>query len=196
MAPPVGISDLSLPNHSQYIGVLGYGFKKFSDLISARQQIALYTFSELLESVKSQVKEDAFKHFKGSKTKEFVNKYSKAVCVYLTCSISRAADFWNNCATWEPGGGFLAHLFTRQAIPMVWDYAEGNPFNSGTGGWSKTCLEWVVRVIEGFVASESGMISQSDAQNADIPQQSVISTDPPYYDNVPYADISDFFISG
>ena len=191
--PPVGISDLNLPNHPQYIGVLGYGFNKFSDLISARQQTALYTFSELLESVKLQVKKDAFKRFEGRKTEEFVNNYSKAVCVYLTCSISRAADFWNNCATWEPGGGFLAHLFTRQAIPMVWDYAEGNPFNSGTGGWSKTCLEWVARVIEGFVASEAGMISQSDAQNADIPQQSVISTDPPYYDNVPYADISDFF---
>lgn len=193
VVPPVRISDLNLPNHSQYIGVLGYGFKKFSDLISTRQQIALYTFSELLESVKLQVKEDAFKHFNDSKTEEFINKYSKAVCVYLACSISRAADFWNNCTTWEPGGGFLAHLFTRQAIPMVWDYAEGNPFNSGTGGWSKTCLEWVVKVIEGFVASESGMISQSDAQNADIPKQSVISTDPPYYDNIPYADISDFF---
>ena len=181
---------LPLPRHSQYIGVLGYGINGFSELHTRRQFIALSCFSDLVSEVRTEVERD---FSKDNVSKEDAESYSSAVATYLACAVSRAADHWNISATWEHAGGFIAHMFTRQAIPMVWDFGEGNPFSEGTGGWSKTCMDWVVRVLDKIMPNSIGFISQSDAQNAPIPIGSVISTDPPYYDNVPYADISDFF---
>lgn len=183
---------LPLPRHSQYVGVLGYGLNDFSELHTRRQFIALETFSGLIADVRQKVIEDiGFSEHSCEQNKAI--SYANAIATYLACCVSRAADHWNTSATWEHGGGFVAHMFTRQAIPMVWDHAEGNPFSDGTGGWLKTCLDWVVRVLDKLVPSADGSVVQSDAQNAPIPQHAVISTDPPYYDNVPYADISDFF---
>jgi putative DNA methylase len=76
---------------------------------------------------------------------------------------------------------------------MVWDYAEANPFSEGTGNWEKTCLDWVIRVIGNFTPASSGRATQFDAQTQTISAEKVISTDPPYYDNIGYADLSDFF---
>ena len=187
-------TTLPLPRHSQYVGVLGYGVEDFSELHSRRQFIALSCFSDLVSEVRTEVESD-FIQGKASVnlSAQDAKHYANAVATFLACAVSRAADHWNISATWEHAGGFIAHMFTRQAIPMVWDYGEGNPFSKGTGSWSKTCMDWVVRVLDKSLPSSDGFIAQSDAQNAPIPDGAVISTDPPYYDNVPYADISDFF---
>lgn len=182
-----------LPRHSQYVGVLGYGFDRFADLHTARQFRTLEAFCELIADVRNQVQDDYRSSEIQAATGDMAHQYADGIAHLLTCAIGRAADFWNTGATWEHAGGFIAHIFTRQAIPMVWDYAEANPFSSGTGSWSKTCVEWVAKVVENLNGASVGRISQMDAQNVSLPAGAVISTDPPYYDNVPYADISDFF---
>lgn len=176
-----------------------YGMPTFGDLFTNRQLVALNTFSELVSEAREQIEVDAIRAGLRSDRVALVaggtgaKAYAEAISVYLAFGVSRASDFWNTGAIWEGSGGFIAHLFNLQAIPIIWDFAEGNPFSSGTGSWSKTCMDWIFRVIEGFVASADGSIVQVDAQSAYIPQNSVISTDPPYYDNIPYADLSDFF---
>jgi putative DNA methylase len=119
--------------------------------------------------------------------------YAEAVGVFLACGTSRAADYWNSNATWEPGGGFVAHAFTRQAIPMVWDYAESNPFSEASGNWTSTCIEWVERVVALLSPKNAGTAEIADAQSQSITVDKLVSTDPPYYDNISYADLSDFF---
>lgn len=168
-----------------------YGMTKWSDLFTARQLVALTTFSDLIADLRERVQRDA--RTAGLTDGATPSGYADAVAVYLACAISRAADYWNTNATWEPGGGFVAHAFTRQAIPMVWDFAESNPFSDSGGNWPSTCVEWVERVLRNFVPGTPGHAQISDAQTQTTSINKVVSTDPPYYDNVGYADLSDFF---
>lgn len=194
---------LRISGSTQYLGVKPYGVDRFDQLYTDRQLIALETFKELIHEVRPLVEYDAkqtgFSAKKGSLRlgDNGAKAYSEAVCVYLAFALSRAADFWNMGTIWEHRGGFICHLFNLHAIPIVWDFAEGNPFGSGTGSWTKSCLDWVVRYLRNSYTKPSNdagsSVQQSDAQSAPIPSGSVISTDPPYYDNIPYADISDFF---
>ena len=114
--------------------------------------------------------------------------------VYLDFAVSRAADYWGRGAIWESSGLFIAHVFTRNALPMTWDYPEGNPFsNSGSGsGWSQTCAkDWIYRYLNNVAVAQpySGMLrSQADAQTQTTSAGKVVSTDPPYYDNIGYAE--------
>lgn len=86
----------------------------------------------------------------------------------------------------------LRNTFGRQAIPMTWDFAEGNPFSDSSGNWTFN-IEWGVKAVQLFPAMQFGKVSQQDAQTQTISQNKLISTDPPYYDNIGYADLSDFF---
>jgi len=119
--------------------------------------------------------------------------YSEALSVFLACGVSRAADYWSSNAIWESGGGFIAHVFTRNALPMVWDYPEGNPFSQSSGCWEQTCIDWIYRVVQCLPARGFGQAAQADAKTQSVSQGKVVSTDPPYYDNIGYADLSDFF---
>ena len=121
--------------------------------------------------------------------------YADAVATYLGLGVGRAADYWNGNATWQGSGGFVAHAFTRQAIPMVWDFAESNPFGSASGNWDGTAMSWIVRVVQELAAAGMpAIVMQRDAAGEERPSDNVIfSTDPPYYDNIGYADLSDFF---
>ena len=176
-----------------------YGFKTFGDYFTHRQLVALNTFSDLIAEARERARQDAIAggikddgvplHRGGSAAMA----YGDAVAIYLTCCLGRAADYWTSLATWESGGGFVAHAFTRQAIQMVWDFAEASPFSPGSGNWPATCVEWVVRVIEKFTPAGAGYASQADAQSQRISLNKLISTDPPYYDNIGYADLSDYF---
>ena len=176
-----------------------YGLTKYSDLFTARQLVALTTFSDLIQDAILKAHNDALI---GGMTDDGLGleqggsgalAYAQAIGLYLTCTLGRAADYWSSLATWEPGGGFIAHAFTKQAIPMVWDYAEANPFSGGTGNWEQTALAWVIRVILHFNANTLGLSSQQDAATQELTKNKVVSTDPPYYDNIGYADLSDYF---
>ncbi len=118
--------------------------------------------------------------------------YAEAVSVYLAFAITRLADRASTICGWDTGYTKIRNTFGRQAIPMTWDFAEGNPFSDSTGNWN-SCGEWIWKFVAGLVAAIPGEERQHDAQTVDFPAGTVISTDPPYYDNIGYADLSDFF---
>lgn len=177
-----------------------YGMSKWSDLFTARQLVALTTFSDLVAIARETVTADAIASGMGRAGERLTNggrdaeAYADAVATYLGIAIGRATDFWNVNATWQPSG-FVAHAFTRQAIPMVWDFAESNPFSPGSGNWVGTGVGWVARVVDGWTATPTltAIIQQDAASETNLVQEAVIATDPPYYDNIGYADLSDFF---
>jgi len=176
-----------------------YGMPTWGDAFTARQLAALTTFSDLVQEARERVKRDALATGMPDDGTPLDGggagavAYADAMAVYLACGISRAADYWNSNATWEPGGGFVAHAFTRQAIAMVWDFAESNPFSDSSGNWDATCIKWVERVVAAFVPANQGQAALVDAQAQFLSVDKVVSTDPPYYDNIGYADLSDFF---
>lgn len=190
--------DIKLPNHSQYIGVLGYGFKNFGDLFTDRQLVMLNTFSELVNEVSSLIEHDAYKsNFSPDSTPLHqggygAKAYSEAIRVYLGLGVSRLSDIQNSLCRWESSKTQVRNLFGRQAIPMLWDYGENNAFAEAAGDF-KTSLGSIVKVIERFSPSIEGCEVNHDAQTIIYPPNTVISSDPPYYDNIPYADLSDFF---
>jgi putative DNA methylase len=192
--------QLNISGTTQFLGVISYGLTKFADLFTERQLAALATFSELVTEARLKVCKDAVgaglsENEEGIEASDCTALgYAEAVSVYLACAVSRASDYWVSLATWEPSGGFIGHLFTKQAIPMIWDFAEGNPFSDGTGSWAQTAVDWVVRVIEKLPTKGCGAVTQMDISRGFAgTAQRVFSTDPPYYDNVPYSDISDYF---
>lgn len=185
-AAPTWAPSIRLPNHSQYVGVLGYGFEDFGDLFSIRQLAALEVFSDLVSEASARAKEDA-----DIKQSIDSSEYAKSIELYLAFAVDRLADYGSTLATWAPGG-FIRSTYSRHAIQMTWDYAECNFFSEATGNFLGA-IDWVSKAITGLPARGKGSIVQRDAQSARYPAGSVISTDPPYYDNIPYADISDFF---
>lgn len=167
-----------------------YGLENFEDLHTKRQLKALSTFCDLLDDAEDEIKADAKAR---GKDDEFAADYAASVRVFLGLAVSKASDKWNSMTSWDNSRESVSHLFTRQAIPMVWDYAETNPFSSSAGNWS-SYTDWIAKVVEQLVPSASGIIFQRDAASAeDGIDGCVISTDPPYYDNVPYSNLSDFF---
>jgi putative DNA methylase len=118
--------------------------------------------------------------------------YADAVSVYLSLGVSKISDSGNALVSWKASMDQPIHLFTRQAIPMMWDYAEPNVF-SGAMGDPLVTLKNIARVIDQLPCTTSSQASQQDAQSQTISADKLVSTDPPYYDNVPYADLSDFF---
>lgn len=118
--------------------------------------------------------------------------YGEAVGVYLAFLVDKLADRGSSICSWDSSRDGLGHTFGRQAIPMVWDYAEANPFSNSSGCFDNM-LEWVTKCILQFSASQVAEVSQFDAQRDCGLRDIMVSTDPPYYDNIGYADLSDFF---
>jgi putative DNA methylase len=180
--------------------VVVYGLKTFQSLFNLRQQLALTTFGGLVVEAREVIKRDAVKAGMNddgvglTQGGTGATAYAEAVSVYLTCAVGRAADYWNTLTSWEAGGEFVAHAFTKHALPIVWDYGEINPLTEGGGSWV-SALGWISRVVDLLPANMPGYAMQLDAAKSSIPSASltVVSTDPPYYDNVPYSNLSDFF---
>jgi putative DNA methylase len=179
-----------------------YGMKTWGDLFTPRQIIALTTFSDLVADVRAKVADDFRTNVRSrpvaatlfpAEEDSRALAYANAIATYLGFGVSRAADFWSSNATWECGGSFVSHVFTKQALPMVWDYAESNPFSSGSGNWEQTCIEWIVRVIRELSAKASGLAIQASAQTQELSRDKIVSTDPPYYNNISYAVLADYF---
>lgn len=169
-----------------------YGMKKWGDLFTARQCHALSVFSSLVRSVASRVENDLTSGT-GWESRDSPRgmAYSEAVATYLGLAVGRCANYWSILTPW--GGEFIVQTFGRQAVTMIWDFAEGNPFSDSTGNWLGA-VEWIAKVITvSLPASSSGFASQADAQSQTISRDRIVSTDPPYYDNIGYADLSDFF---
>ena len=168
-----------------------YKFKTFRDYFTERQLVSLAQFSELLNDVSGEISEDFLRSGTGSRGAE-VQAYANAVRVYLGFAINRLADRLSSLCGWDSGYTKIRNTFGRQAITMTWDFVEGNPFSNSTGNWS-SCVEWTSKVLEALVPAGKGLEIQHDAQTVQYPDEVVISTDPPYYDNIEYADLSDYF---
>ncbi len=162
-----------------------YGMTKHRHLFTNRQLVALTTFCDLVGEARDKVLDDS----DGDKA------YADAVATYLGLSSSRSADYWATLTTWEPGGEFVGHVFTKQTLSMVWDYPEANPLSDSSGNWPGA-VDWAARVCDrlNFNGGVAGFADQKDAQSVRKERiDFMFSTDPPYYDNVPYADLSDCF---
>ena len=175
-----------------------YGFNTFKDYFTHRQLVALGTFAELVNEVQAQIIADAVAAGLANDTKPLreggvgVRGYAEAIAVYLSFGVSRLSDIQNSLCRWESSKTQVRNLFGRQAIPMMWDFGENNVFGDAAGDY-RTSLGSIVKVIERFVPISQGSLRNADAQTTDYPRDVVISTDPPYYDNIEYADLSDFF---
>ncbi|NKC12889.1 MAG: DUF1156 domain-containing protein [Gammaproteobacteria bacterium] len=192
--------EQNLPEDPRNFWTLAYGLESFGDLFTNRQLTALTTFSDLVAAAQETIERDASTAGLTSEGRGLAEggtdafAYAQAVGVYLGLGVGRATDFWNGNATWEGSGGFVAHAFTRQAIPMVWDFAESNPFSSSSDNWSDTGVGWIPKVLECLPSNDAISFSrQMNACDARGPSDVAFSTDPPYYDNIGYADLSDFF---
>ena len=187
-----------LPDNPRDFKTPNYGLRTFGDLFTDRQLVALNTFSDLVHEARAEIERDALAAgLSGDPTPlrdggTGAKAYSEAVSVYLAFAADKCCDYWSSICSWHSSGQKMRNTFGRQAIPMVWDYAEANPFCSSTGNWMAMC-NWVWRTIDKLVPASIGTEQQYDAQTVHYSKESIISTDPPYYDNIGYADLSDFF---
>jgi len=192
--------DTEIPQQALGFRVQLYGMDKHYKLFTRRQLAVLTTFSSLV----SEVRENVFHDLKSSRGIELngqmangTDEYGNAIATYLACTVDKLADLANSLCAWEPLAQCPRHLFGKQTISMVWDYAEGNPFGGSSGSW-KILLENLMRSLESplleFERNSVGQVKQLDAaQMVDGMSPLIVSTDPPYYDNIGYADLSDFF---
>ena len=195
---------IPLPKQTLGFRVQRYGMTEWADLFMDRQLVALTTFSSLLVELRAMVEGHALAAGlidDGVRLREGgagVAAYTDAVSIYLAFAIDKLADLNNSLVPWGSDVQCPRHLFSRQAIPMVWDFAEANPLGSSSGSW-QVIVDGIVRAFRSkgwpLVQSSSlGEIVQGHAATRviEVPNP-MVCTDPPYYDNVPYADLSDFF---
>ena len=196
---PMWSPHVLLPERTLGFRVQQYGMVKWADLFTARQLVALSTFSELLGEMRAVMERHARAvglADDGVPLRDGgcgVTAYAEAVATYLAFVVDKCADYWSTICSWHNGRALLRNTFARQAIPMVWDYAEANPFSASSGNWLGQ-VTWVAKAVAAAPGGGLGEVVQRDAvaRIDEIPSP-VICTDPPYYDNISYADLSDFF---
>ena len=198
-AEPHKVPDTDLPKQALGFRIQQYGMAKHKHLFSFRQLVALTTFSSLVSETREKTMNDAVRagmmddgigiDAGGSGAEA----YADAVATYLAFAVDKGADYWSNLCSWHSGRDTIRNTFARQALPMVWDYAEANPLSGSCGNW-EGAVTWITRVVKALPARQSGIAQQLDAATSiDGVPSSLTSTDPPYYDNIGYADLSDFF---
>lgn len=175
-----------------------YGLREWGDLFTPRQLVALTTFSDLVGEAIERCRQDALA---AGLTDDGIPldqggrgalAYAQAVGVYLAIALSRLTDICNALCRWETSKTQVRNLFGRQAIPMMWDFAENNVFAEAAGDYGVS-LGNMVRALLELPACRDGLARHADAQTQTLSHNKVVSTDPPYYDNIGYADLSDFF---
>ena len=180
------------------VNVSNYGLNIYGDLFTPRQLVALTTFSDLVTEARARVERDAIVAGLPDDSTPLrdggtgATAYSEAVGVYLAFAVDKTSDYGSSICTWHSSKELIRNTFGRQAIPMTWDYAETNPLSSCTGNWM-AMVDWVWKCINISPATGLGVCTQADASLQTRSTAKVVSTDPPYYDNIGYADLSDFF---
>jgi putative DNA methylase len=197
---------------SNLVSGRGYGITHWHEIFSPRQLVALTTFSDLVEEVGGRAKRDALAAGMPDDVKRLASggcgaaAYADAVAVYLSFLVSKLADKGSTLCTWDAGpasnrtaSGRSARVatvrvtFGRQALPMTWDFAEVNFFSESVGSTETVLKTLCVPLTYLSPTHKMGHVEQADAQFQDLSSGAVVSTDPPYYDNIAYADLSDFF---
>ncbi len=176
-----------------------YGMRTWGDAFTPRQLVALTTFIDLVQEAREKVLADALiANMPGDGVSlnnggTGANAYADAVATYLAIALDKGADYWSSICSWHAGRDTIRNTFARQAIPMIWDFAEANPMSESTGNFYGA-IDWVAEVVEESSCNALGEAKQRDATTAvNGVTNPLISTDPPYYDNIGYADLADFF---
>lgn len=190
--------DAALPYNPRDFKTPNYGMRTFASLFTDRQLLMLTSLVERLAEIEVQIVNAAIKRGWSqdatplAKGGAGAKAYAEAIRVYLAFVIDKLTDYHCSICSWHVSRETITHLFARQAIPMTWDYVEGNPFSSSTGSFDNM-LSWVIKNIEAFPEGPAGVAMQADAQRDNGLRNIMVSTDPPYYDNVNYGDLADFF---
>jgi putative DNA methylase len=180
--PPDDVPHATMPANPRWFSPPGFGLRRFADLFTPRQLLLLRAFTDLVGQARERLRADA----------PDAGAYGDAVATYLAFAVDKLADRNSTICAWEPRRDRLRGTFQRQALPMTWDFAEANPFG-GAGGDFVHCLFSVWEVVGRLPGGAPGMAEQTDAAALDTATPALIATDPPYYDNLGYADLSDFF---
>ncbi|MCL2159260.1 MAG: DUF1156 domain-containing protein [Oscillospiraceae bacterium] len=178
---PEGCPTQELANDPRNIWCPIYGLDTFDKLFTNRQLTALTTFSDLVAEAQEQCISDKSN-----------DEYTNAIRVYLAFAVNKLSDYNNALCDWHNSRETIGHLFSKQAIVMKWDFTEANPFSNSSGCYDNM-LSWCIKAISSFPAVNSGIAIQHDSQVDNGLRHIMVSTDPPYYDNIGYAVLSDFF---
>ena len=190
------LKDINIEHWSGCTNCVGYGLTTFGSLFTDRQRVTLAAFCDRVEDIRKLAYEDALQPEAGSWANKNAESISEGVAVYMTLAIGKLADLNNSMCRWEPRAQCPRNLFGKQAIPMVWDFAEANPLSSSSGSWN-TLINGIAnaysKCIDYGASKQNALVAQADVSNQELSRGCIISTDPPYYDNVPYSNLSDFF---
>lgn len=195
---PDDYPDGAMPTNPRWFSPPAFGMTDYSQLFTPRQLTALTTFSSLVSEAQQKAEADAVAagvfndHIALSEGGSGARAYGEAVGVYLAFVVDKMADYHSSICIWHTTGEKMANTMRRQAIQMTWDFAEANPFCSSSG-CATNMVNWVSNTIAFLPAHNSGTARQFDAQSDNGLRNIAISTDPPYYDNIGYADLSDYF---
>lgn len=196
---PDDYPDANIASNPRDFKTPNYGLVTFSQLFTNRQLTALTTFSALVGEAQKRAEKDAVAAGLADDSVGLADSgtgaraYGEAIGVYLAFVVDKLADYHSSICSWHSSGEKMRNVFGRQAIPMTWDYAEGNPFCSSSGSFDNM-LKWVYENVAALPSVASGgEARQLDAQSDNGMRGILVSTDPPYYDNIGYADLSDFF---
>ena len=203
-AQPTWRPETQLPDDPRNFWTPAYGLTTYGDLFTARQLVALTTFSDLVEQALKLVKAEALAAGLPNDEKPLREQgqgaisYAEALGIYLSLAVDKTADYSTSLAAWQPDykNQRVGHLFSRQVIPMCWDFGESNLLGETTANFPDTC-KYIARALEGLPSNALTLahgrsVVQASAAELTIPAR-IVSTDPPYYDNIGYADLSDFF---
>ncbi len=199
-AEPEWIPSIAFTKNSRHMTPWAYGISSFRDLFTKRQLVAMNVYSDLVIEATQKAHADAVSagySKSGDALRDGGNSaaaYAEAIGVYLAIFLSRMINLNNAMCSWrsDPAKQHVGHMFARQAIPMVWDFAEANPVGVSAGSFDKT-FDFIPKIFPFLPACAQGFAQQIDAAANNESKNRVVSTDPPYYDNVPYADLADFF---
>jgi putative DNA methylase len=181
MSEPSGAPETDLPVKALSFRVYAYGMRKHKSLFTERQLSAMITLTTLVQELHAHLVEEGI-----------ALRRANAITTYLGLAVSRWADLSNALCSWNTTNQNIRALFARQAIPMAWDFAELSPFGSRSP--LESIFEGAAGSLMGLSPAGNATIRQRDATKApDVPSKCLVSTDPPYYDNIGYADLSDFF---
>ena len=200
-AVPEWRPDAMLPEKALGFRVQQYGMTRWADLFTERQLAALTTLSDLVGEARERVRQDAERAGRGGGRRSLhhsgagAGAYAESVSVYLAFALSKMSDRGSTICTWFTERDSTRSTFARQSIPMSWDYVESNVLLEGTGSF-RGAVDWASESVGALTMptdSVAGRAQQADATHQTISADSVVSADPPYYDNIGYADLSDFF---
>ena len=195
-ARPSWRPEHKMPDNPRWFSPPAFGMKTFGEIFADRQLVALNTFSDLVSEARELIQRDATASgFRGDGLPIRDGgvgsaSYAEAVSVYLAFAVDKAADHWSSICTWDKSWNKIRTTFGRQAIPMSWDFAEANPFGSSSGS-ALAVFRAVKQGMSVVPALDNGIGLMEDARFSGVGDR-IIGTDPPYYDNIGYADLSDY----